>query len=286
MLLLETIGYNCCDNNDGKCATFYIGGPNSGKSLLTGFQISLFDQSLIATVPLHNLSDKFNRALLYGKKLNAVGEIKGKPLSDITFFKELTGSDYVIGEFKGKTPFTFKAKCKLLYSGNVLPFTSESDPTSAFANRLNVLSFNASIPLEEQDKNLQDKLDSERDAIFTLAIRALQELHHRNYIFTKPQDSIELFATLSAAQMPPEDGVAAFIRECCEIGPTYKIANTNLFNAYANYCNDQHINGLSRNKFYEIFLRITDLPQKKIRIGSQSLQGRVGIKLCNKADMN
>lgn len=189
LLLLEFIGYICTDTNDGKCAMFLKGQPNSGKSVIASFITRLFDPEQVSNVPLHQLGDRFFKAELFGKKLNAAGEIAGRALRDISIFKSVTGNDRIAGEFKGHDPFYFTSRCKLLFSGNTLPLTTELDTTKAFVNRIRVLLFNTSVPLEEQDKQLLEKLWDKRDSIITLALHAAQALMERNYEFTLPEDS-------------------------------------------------------------------------------------------------
>jgi len=211
-LLLEIIGYCCSDSNSGKCAFFLKGEPDSGKSVMLEFITRLLGQQHVSNVPLHKLSERFMRAELYGKKLNCAGEIVGKSLREISTFKSITGSDRIEAEKKGQDPFFFTPKCKLLFAGNTLPGTTESDATKAFTNRLVVLLFNRSIPKEKQDKQLLDKLMQEKDTIFTLAIQALREFALRNFQFTTPADSIEFIQSFAER----ESSLKSFWNDCCE----------------------------------------------------------------------
>ena len=151
LFLLETIGYTCSDSISGKCAIFYKGKPDSGKSIIGHFNTLLIGEENVSNVPLNHLADRFNKAELFGKKLNFCGEIKASKLVDISEFKRITGGDNIQGEFKGCNPFYFFPRCKLLFSGNALPGTREADATTAFTNRLVVLLFNQSIPQESEE---------------------------------------------------------------------------------------------------------------------------------------
>ena len=77
-LLLEMIGYICCDSNAGKCALFLKGAPDSGKSVIVNFIHSFFDLELISAVQLHQLSDRFAKAELFGKSSMFPGRFRGK----------------------------------------------------------------------------------------------------------------------------------------------------------------------------------------------------------------
>lgn len=274
-LLLEMIGYICSDLTVGKSAFFLKGQPDSGKSVIAEFVGRLFDPSLVSNVPLHQLGDRFFRAELAGKKVNIAGEIAGKALRDISIFKSLTGSDRITGEFKGRDPFYFIPKCKLLFAGNTLPRTTETDTTAAFANRLVVLLFNQSIPPEQQDKSLLDRLWWEADSIVTLALHAMQDLMNRNFVFTLPKDSEAFLASFANRS----NVLSGFLEECCIRSPKARVFNTVLFTAFSDYCARNGLEVLSRSQFYDLLSGIPGVFARRIRIGTENRQGHVGIAL-------
>lgn len=274
-LLLEFIGYICSDSSAGKCALFLKGQPNTGKSVISEFITRLFDPTLVSNVPLHQLGDRFFRAELARKKLNVAGEVAGRALRDISIFKSVTGNDRIEGEFKGQKPFSFIPRCKLLYSGNTLPQTTEADVTEAFANRLKVLLFNQSVPPEKQDKMLLDKLWKERDAIVTLSLHAYQELADRNFRFTIPVDS-KLF--LESFKLRGNI-LCNFLEECCVCEPKARVFNTELYAAFVAFCNRNGVDCISRKKFYDLLSGIPHVVAKRLRNGTENRQGHVGIRL-------
>lgn len=111
--------------------------------------------------------------------MNISGEIAGKKVRDISYFKSLVSGDGISAEFKGKDSFSFVSKAKLIFATNVAIQIKDADTTSAFTDRLTPLVFNSSVGKEDQDKGLLDKLFEERDAIFTKAIYALRRLVER-----------------------------------------------------------------------------------------------------------
>ena len=274
-LLLEIIDYICCDNHAGKCAFFLKGEPDSGKSVVANFITQLFQPELISNVPLPKLSERFFKAELFGKKLNVAGEIQGKQLAEIATFKSITGGDAITGEYKGKNPFSFTPRCKLLFAGNALPGTSESDATKAFVNRLIVLLFNHSIPKEKQDKDLLKKLWNERDSIFTLAMQALKNLHERNYRFIVPAESSEFIKSF----VNRNNSLQMFLQDCCVFGEKYRIHNTDLMRAYTNYCTQNGLDVFSKKKLYEMLSGYPGVYYKKFRIGNRNAMGHIGIAL-------
>lgn len=274
-LLLEMIGYICCDSCDGKCALFLKGEGDSGKSVLASFVTKLFDPGLVSNIQLNKLSSRFNVAELYGKKLNVAGEMQGKPLSEIATFKSITGSDDLSAERKGKDPFSFKPRCKLLFSGNCLPSTTENDTTKAFVNRLVVLLFNHSIPKERQDKELLNKLWEERDSIFTLAVHALRDLHFRNYQFTIPDESREFLNSF----LDRGNSLRAFLQDCCVLGAEERTYNTDLLAAYNKYCLTNGLDLFTRNKLMDMLSGIPGVSMRRFRMDGQNRWGHIGIGL-------
>lgn len=274
-LLLEMIGYICSDFTARKCAFFLKGEPDSGKSVISEFICLLSDESLVSSVPLHKLSERFNKAELFGKKVNIAGEIKAKKLSEITTFKMVTGGDRILAEYKGKDPFYFSPRCKLLFSGNALPGTDEADSTMAFANRLVVLLFNVSIPTGEQDKELLDKLYAERDVIFTLSVDALRQLYHNNFQFSTPADS----AAFLKAYRYSENSVRAFVEDCCVQDPTGRIFNCDLLAAYSGYCRANGFELRPRQQLYDAIDAIPGVVAQRLRIGPDNRRGRTGVRL-------
>lgn len=274
-LLLEFIGYICTDSNDGKCALFLKGQPNSGKSVIGAFISRLFDQELVSNIPLHQLGDRFFRAELAGKKLNVAGEISGNVLRDISIFKSITGNDRIAGELKCKNPFYFTPRCKLLFSGNTLPLTTETDTTDAFVNRLRVLLFNTSVPTEQQDKRLLERLLEERDSIVTLALQAARELAERNYIFTEPKDSRQFLDSFRVRG----NILDAFLEECCIRDPKARCFNVELYAAFKAFCERNGLDCPKKAKFYDLLSGIPHVAAKRLRIGGENRQGHIGIML-------
>lgn len=274
-LLLEIIGYICSDQSDGKCAFLLKGEPDSGKSVISAFIARLFDPALVSSIPLHQLGDRFFRAELAGKKVNIAGEIAGRSLRDISIFKSITGGDRITGEYKGKDPFYFMPRCKLLFSGNTLPRATEADTTAAFVNRLVVLLFDRSIPRRQQDRQLPDKLWWERDAIVTLALQSMQEVMERNFLFTLPADSkafLRSFADRSNI-------LQGFLEEVCVLAPRARVFNVDLWNAFSDYCDRNGLDRLSRSQLYDLLSGVPGVIAKRIRIGSENRQGHMGIGL-------
>lgn len=275
LFLLESIGYFCSDCLDGKCAFFYKGVPNSGKTIVDNLVSDLVGIEGVSNIQLNHLSARFSAAQLLGKKLNCSGELRAMKLLDISIFKMLTGGDRLMAEDKGKKPFFFTPRCKHLFSGNVMPTVAEADATAAFSNRVKILLFNNSIPPDKQDKKLKEKLKNESDAIFTLAMQALLKLRERNFQFTIPNDSVSFIEQMAKAQ----NSADMFLKERCIMGPEYRIHNRDILTAYVEYCKQNAQNELPRDTLFSIIDAQPGVVSSRFRLNEENLHGRIGIAL-------
>lgn len=273
--LLEIIGYCLSDCTGAKCAFFFNGAPDSGKSVMLDFIGKLLSETVISSVPLHELHDKFKRAELMGKKLNISGEIAGKSVKDISIYKSMTGNDRISAEHKGKSPFTYRCRAKIILAGNTLPPIKDTDVTKAFSNRMAVLLFHHSIPKEEQDKNLLDNLLVERDAIFTKAIHALSNLEKRNFVFQLPEESI----VFRNKFLGMSESVDQFVEECCDLGKDNKVHKDALYEAYLKFCHEMEFTAESKNILIAHFLKFESIEEKRLRHNGENKQGLLGITL-------
>ena len=270
-LLLEIIGVLLSDCS-AKASMFLLGASNSGKSVILNFISNLIGTELISSVPLHKLGDRFNIAELWGKKINIVGEIKGRKLPDITTYKTITGSDRVQAERKGRDPFTFTPRAKLLFAGNVLPDTTESDATDAFANRLIPLLFQKSIAPEDRDPDLPQKLWNERNAIVTDALLAFSKWIHNNRQWTLPDESVR-FINKYRKNVKSD---LLFLSECCQQGDENRVHNAILLSTYEKWCRENGFSAVPRESF---FTTVDSLPNiERVRFRDEDGRYRHGRK--------
>lgn len=212
-------------------------------------------------------------AELYKSKLNIssemdeTGTIKG---TDI--IKALTGGDLITAEKKGKDPFQFYGKTKLVACGNHMPLLSKLDGTTAFTDRIHFIIFNNTIPEGRRDKSLLDKLIEEKDYIVTWAIEGLRELIDNNLIFTESNDA----HTFKSRYISELNNVTGFVRDRCLIeidNEECKVHRKELFSAYAKYCRENDYKKLSKREFFAEIAKLNVRPGKMRINGSTPLEG-------------
>lgn len=149
-------------SNEWRAKKFFvlIGLPHTGKSVWLALWRSLIGSKHTTAMSLKQLGEtRFMTAELFKSKLNISAEMdENGSIKATDVIKTLTGSDLLTAEKKGKDPFQFYGKTKLVAAGNYMPLLNKLDGTSAFTDRILFLMFNNTIPEEKRDKSLMDKL--------------------------------------------------------------------------------------------------------------------------------
>ncbi len=279
-LLLSIIGYLLFPLNNAKKAFVLLGPPNCGKSIICKLVEAIFGENNVCHIPLEKLGDRFSKAMLSLNRINICAELSGKPYRDLETFKLVVGGDSLTAEFKGRTPFDFKCNCKLLFAGNVLPSIKNEDISTAFADRLTVLMFPRSIDEKDRIRDLEEKLLSEKDIIFSLAVNSIKPLIENNMVFDCPEDSANLLKDYSFQQSHIKD----FVEEYCDVGFDKSVYSSELYKAYKSFCEDNLVRPISHGIFSQSIGSIAGVQNCQLRIkdsGNRSGRGFTGIALKN-----
>jgi putative DNA primase/helicase len=122
--------------------------------------------------------------------------------------KMLTGGDEVSARFMRQDFFDYTPQFKLMISGNHKPSLRSVD--EAIHSRFNLIPFTVTIPVEERDKDLGDKLKAEWPGILQWMIDGCLDWQERG--LAPPKAVTDATTTYLDAQ----DSVAAWLDECCE----------------------------------------------------------------------
>jgi len=157
-------------------AMFLIGPTDSGKGTFLKVIESIIGDENIASQSLYELMQtRWGMAELYGKMANIRNEVTGGGLKNVQRFKELTGGgDRVSAERKGQDPFKFEVTQKFLFATNQIPSVQNAgDP---FFNRLLFAKFPDTVPEENQDPELPERLNQESAAILNWMLDGMDRL--------------------------------------------------------------------------------------------------------------
>lgn len=276
LLLQEMIGYAITGFNNAKKVFILTGKADTGKSTLLNIVESILGHKNVSNIPLQQVGDRFNTAELFGKTLNLFADLPNTPIKEGGLFKALTGDDSVQAERKGRDPFTFYNKAKLIFSCNILP-ENYGDRSDAFYNRLILLPFNNSVPKDKQDRGLGKKLHKELDYILQWALVGLDRLINNNFLFTENEATRQLLDDYKIGS----NSVLLFIQDCCEVGQEFSHSRRDLYTYYKEYCQENGMLPLKSYKFNnEIWESYPDVisNDKEYRLQGSRARGFQGIK--------
>ena len=284
--LQQLTGYIISNEWMAKKFFVLIGKPHTGKSVWLAIWKSLVGPKHTTAMSLKQLGEtRFMTAELFKSKLNISAEMdESGSIKATDIIKTITGGDLLTAEKKGKDPFQFQGKTKLVAAGNYMPHLDKLDGTSAFTDRLMFLVFNNPIPEERRDKDLLMKLSLEKSYIVEWALEGLEELMHNKLIFTESEDALK-FKRRYISEL---NNVTEFIQDRCKIEPSNyesKVHRRSLFQADAQYCNDNGYSALSKTEFF-VEIEKLDVMSVKLRInGSSPLMGYRGLRFLREEEL-
>lgn len=285
MRIWQMLGYIFACDTDGKVFFLLQGVSNSGKSVLLELLRSMFNPEAVSTLDLYRLGDRFSGAALIEKKLNICGDLPNRTLSAqaVATLKQITGRDLMTVEEKYKPLATMAPAINLVFASNFPIRMAEED--TALLSRMVVIPFRFSIPTEQQDHLLTQKILAERDGIFLRAIHAYHRLLADKYIFAGQALVDQLLSQSYASPMSENQNIAAFLNDCCILTDDNSFTSTqDLHEACTAYCVGHDLPIITDRTRFSRILRsqlANKVKPKKIRIGDKTHNGYIGIKLSN-----
>ena len=127
--------------------------------------------------------------------------------------KNLTGGDRIQARFMRQDFFEYVPQFKLLIAGNHRPTIRTVD--EAIRRRMNLIPFTVTIPKDERDPELADKLKAEWPGILAWMIEGCS-MWQRDRL--RPPPAV---AAATKDYLLGQDVLQAFLNECCAVGPKY-----------------------------------------------------------------
>jgi len=179
--------------------------------------------------------------LLQGKRLVFCNETKEGQRLDDARLKDLTGGDTIIGRpLYSNNHISFSPTHKLVVVGNYHP--TVSDDSHGFWRRVVLYPFSVTIPQEQQDKRLLEKLISEGPGILNYLLKALK-IYFAN--------GLEIPNTLTKATQKyrtEQDLVQQFLDDECQTASEKTIPKSTLYLKYTMWCSANGLHGVSSNR--------------------------------------
>ena len=181
-----------------------VGSGANGKSVFFEIINALLGPDNVSNYSLQSLTNEsgYQRAKLSDKLLNYASEIS--PNMDSTVFKQLVSGEPVEARLPHKEPFLLTDYAKFIFNCNTLP--KDVEQNEAFYRRFIILEFKVTIPEEERDPELAQKIiNAELTGVFNWILDGLHRLlknkgfTHSKQIdasvrdYRKQSDSVHLF---------------------------------------------------------------------------------------------
>lgn len=272
----EMTGYLLVPGNEAKAFFVLQGVGNSGKSVLGNLISGLFSPDAVSYLDIFRLGGRFDVSALKRVRVNismdlANGRINRQAISVI---KSITGGDGVPMEAKFRNVEFDQVSCKLLFGSNHLLALAEQD--EAFLARLVAIPFRYAVPEDRQDKNLLQKLESERPAIVLRALAAYRELAARNFRFLMGSEGAVCGYSKS------HEDLERFVDECCIFDSAAKTSTKDLHLAFYGFCERHGLPFIQdAAAFSQRLNRLCSgrAVNKRMRIKGESVNGYLGLSL-------
>lgn len=240
-LLAEFVGYCLMKHHRLEKMLWLYGQGQNGKSVTLEVVEALLGSMNVSYLSLADLTnDDVKRAGFEGKMLNISTE-SGRDVNP-NILKQLTSGERVTVKRLYVDPRETNDYGKVLAAFNDLP---RAENTFGYFRRLLILAYQITIPQEEVDRRLADKLKTELPGILNWILQALPGLMTRGE-FTQSQNceqALERYRLMS-------DNVLLFANEMCE-SYEYTTNGQEVYTAYCNYCLESSLKPNGKQKFYE-----------------------------------
>jgi putative DNA primase/helicase len=191
---------------------------NAVTGVLADFHRSAPIETFIAS---HNERHPTDLAGLRGARLVTVNETEeGRRWAEAKI-KMLTGGDMVSARFMRQDFFDYVPQFKLMIAGNHKPSLRTVD--EAIRRRFSLIPFTVTIPPEERDTELSEKLKAERPAILQWMIEGCLAWQKQGLA---PPETV---TAATEAYLEAQDTFSDWIDECCELDPNAWERSTTLF---------------------------------------------------------
>jgi putative DNA primase/helicase len=270
--LQRALGYACSGDTSEECLFLFHGSGRNGKSkLLTTMQHLLGPYAKTADMQsfLHRDRETVRNDLA---DLNATRFVCASEVNEGSRFaegliKQLTGGDAIKARFLFQEYFEFTPEFKLFLAFNHKPTIRGTD--DAIWARIRLVPFTVTIPPDEQDKHLSDKLLTELPGILAWCVQGC--LAWQQDGLSEPPEVTEA----TQEYRHESDYLQRFIDEHCLVGDAYRAEASALYAAYKRWAeaNGEYVQTQTR------FGR--DLEQKKFhkKPGHANKQFREGLGL-------
>jgi len=264
-LIQEFAGYALTTDTSHELALWFCGPSGSGKSTIIlalqtmlGKRCGVLGLADIERSPFA-LSDLPGRTLLISTEQPSLYVRASHKLN------ALISGETLRVEKKYADPFCLKPTAKVLWASNEMP---RLDPGDGLFRRVKVIRFTK--PTFVPDPGVKQRIASEGPGILAWALEGLRRLRERGHFLIPPcvEEASQQFRMKN-------DIPAAFVEECCEVGPNCKASAEELYRAYKTWCEENGHRPQSSTALSEEWAR---LGFERFRSGGRSFYRGVSLR--------
>jgi len=256
----RAVGYSLTGSVDEQVLLFLYGtGANGKTTFLQAIIQMLGDYAKQAAPQLTMMGDRHPAEIadLYGARFVATIEVEqGRRMAEV-LVKQLTGGDLIKARYMRKNWFEFEPTFKIWLAANHKPIIRGTD--HAIWRRIRLIPFNVTIPEEDQDRQLGDKLKDELPGILNWALQGCLDWQANGL---KTSGIMREAVSEYRGEM---DLLASFIKDQCLTGPRYEARSKYLYQAFTQWCTENGEKAWSQRTFG---LRLRERGFNKKRTGA------------------
>lgn len=181
-------------------------------------------------------------ARLAGARLVVTEEGKRDQKLNEALIKKLTGGGKMTARFMGKDNFEFEFIAKIIVASNHKPALSSVGED--MRRRLNMIPFDYTVPEDERDQYLGEKLKDEYPRILHWMIEGAMQWQAGGLA------APESIKAVSRGYIKSQDPVAEFLGECCDIGQGFETIAA-VYRAHEAWCERNGEKHISRRKLVD-----------------------------------
>ncbi len=278
-------GYMLTGSTREHCLFFLFGDGSNGKSTFANTLARLMGDFAVAAPRGLLISKRYEAhptelVTLHGERMALCAEIDGGQSFDESKLKALCSDEAISCHRMHEDYWTYVPSHKLVISGNRKPSVRGTD--LGMWRRLRVIPFGITIPPEERDRELLDKLGSELPGILTWAMQGCLEWQRIG--LGDPPEVVEATETYREEQ----DVVAGFVDEHLDLVPDGRISRQDIQRHYLRWIENNNIE--ERLPAVELYarLRAKGLVEVKVRgvLGFAGARLKSHVALDSFADSN
>ena len=242
------IAYSLCDTEPWLETCAYLYGPAaSGKSTLLKV-VKAMSGDHHSALDLRQIGHRFTCERLIGKLVNISGEATDRGLDDGRF-KGLVSGEPMEVDGKHRGYFTMSNRAVFWFAGNRMPVSE--DCSTGVLRRISLFQLKHTVPANEYDTGLAERLIRETDAIFGWAMELFKENYLKDRCVNLIARNLSETEALKQDLLLDTNTVMAWFDECCTRS-TGVTAKQKAYDSYTNFVELNHIPlkaHLSKQKF-------------------------------------